>query len=1212
MARSILRAPYLLAASIHLLASVPATGGPALFRGANLFDVSDWPAGQGGQPFAAAAGDMNNDGWPDLVVANFADDANVPGNGNRVNVLLTMPNHKLQPLFYSSKSYVTGIGPNGVAIADFNKDKRLDVVTANPGNGAPSISILLGDGSGALPTHTDLPFAQIEGCVRVGDLNQDGNTDIVAGVIAPPGVLVLLGTGTGTFIAGPVVATGASALAGLVVGDVTGDAHPDVVTADGAANTVTVLRGDGAGGLVPIGSFATGNNPQDVEIGLLDADANPDLAVATQDAPSVSVLFGTGGGSFGAFTTLFIGVTHPWSVALADMGGDGRVDLALTCDATGFGSVNTVALIRNRGNGTFDPVRLYGGGPGPGEIVLADFNQDGAPDVAAPTRGSPSVASMTHSVAALLNDGSGMLLSTIDSPIQDQMDFPAIADFDRNGKADIAVCENFLNVYTGTGLGTFSQVSSNNILLPRKAVATDLNRDGKVDLVAQNGSEIDYLQGNGDGTFQVPVAKVVNHVLAMRSVADMNRDGSPDLVLIFSNQVKVYVQGAGVTFSLAGIGTAAGPIAALEIADWNRDGKLDVAAATDAGVSVFSGDGTGALGAPLTIAGTGYTALCVADFNRDGKPDLVCRKNNQASGVTLLAGDGTGSFATVASLRPLSPRGYGVGSWDVNRDGRPDIVAMSQQVSGAPTNDNPLSLGVWLSDANGQFVSWHDYVAGSVDPTTNGIAGFADLNGDLAPDVVASAYDQAGFVTHVSISALLATPDPQDSTLDSRTDYACGADPEDVAVGDLNRDGKLDFVATSTDSGRVCVRLGVGDGTFGAAMNVTQARGCIRARLGDFDRNGILDLALLEPATQTVAVLLGVGNGTFGPLTPFFAGPGTDLEVADMDRDGNLDLIVPNNVGSVRVFRGTASGIFLGPLTSPILGVLSDIAIDDMNRDGKLDIVGANGKVEYLVGAGNGQFGPGVQTTVDPGNNAQVVAVVDFNGDGILDVAVPPSGASPFTLNALLGDGTGAFPTKVGTTAQFHAHSVTAGHAEGDGDWYLYMGVGLDSLAVMKHASFGFFDQATIYLTANGPRAVALGDFNRDALPDVAVAGSAANVVAIHLHDRNLVTTGVQTVAAGSPTPRAPRLAQNYPNPFNPETTIRFTTDRETRVRLAVFDVRGRIVATLLEGRLPPGEHRVRWTGTDEQGEPVASGIYFYRLSTDEGTANSRKMVLMK
>jgi len=113
-----------------------------------------------------------------------------------------------------------------------------------------------------------------------------------------------------------------------------------------------------------------------------------------------------------------------------------------------------------------------------------------------------------------------------------------------------------------------------------------------------------------------------------------------------------------------------------------------------------------------------------------------------------------------------------------------------------------------------------------------------------------------------------------------------------------------------------------------------------------------------------------------------------------------------------------------------------------------------------------------------------------------------------------------------------------------------------------------------------------------------------------------LVLVGSGLSAAGDegrgPAAQVPvRLWQNYPNPFNPSTAIRFELAAASRVELQVYSTSGRRIASLVEGTMSAGRHEVTWSGRDEAGRPVASGIYFYRLRA-EGSSETRSMLLIK
>jgi hypothetical protein len=89
------------------------------------------------------------------------------------------------------------------------------------------------------------------------------------------------------------------------------------------------------------------------------------------------------------------------------------------------------------------------------------------------------------------------------------------------------------------------------------------------------------------------------------------------------------------------------------------------------------------------------------------------------------------------------------------------------------------------------------------------------------------------------------------------------------------------------------------------------------------------------------------------------------------------------------------------------------------------------------------------------------------------------------------------------------------------------------------------------------------------------------------------------------------QLFENYPNPFNPTTTLRFNLPAATNASLQVFNIKGQLVNTLVNGTLDSGTHSVVWNGTDSSNRSVASGVYYFRLSTPMGT-QSKKMLLMK
>ena len=154
----------------------------------------------------------------------------------------------------------------------------------------------------------------------------------------------------------------------------------------------------------------------------------------------------------------------------------------------------------------------------------------------------------------------------------------------------------------------------------------------------------------------------------------------------------------------------------------------------------------------------------------------------------------------------------------------------------------------------------------------------------------------------------------------------------------------------------------------------------------------------------------------------------------------------------------------------------------------------------------------------------------------------------------------------------------------------------------------------------------ASGDIDGDGYTDVIPNGMAGdgpdnrrdNAGEAHIISGRLVAEmlggAVTAVAALDPAGSQPAkmaLQQNYPNPFNGKTTIAYSVLRDGPVDLAVYDMAGRRVSTLVAAHQLPAHYRVGWDGRDDQGRAVASGVYFYRLSAD-GQTLARRLVLLK
>jgi FG-GAP-like repeat/Abnormal spindle-like microcephaly-assoc'd, ASPM-SPD-2-Hydin len=279
-----------------------------------------------------------------------------------------------------------------------------------------------------------------------------------------------------------------------------------------------------------------------------------------------------------------------------------------------------------------------------------------------------------------------------------------------------------------------------------------------------------------------------------------------------------------------------------------------------------------------------------------------------------------------------------------------------------------------------------------------------------------------------------------------------------LLAADFNRDGKLDLAAVD-GLGTVTVYLGDGKGGF-SQQQVFNEEHAAALQTADFNGDGKLDLAIANG--QIIDIRLGNGDGTFGAPQPItFNALVGNPAIGDFNQDGILDLAVPA-ASYVFVCLGNGDGTFQTPVLydAPFSGYSAAAA--DVNGDGKLDIV--NNGLSVLLGNGDGTFTPdgGVQLQIS-GSFANV-NLADFNGDGKLDAAVVVYDGSTqmFSVDLLLGNGDGSFqtPLTLSPPATTPIVNLSMGDFNQDGKIDLVGGALLLQISVtLSPNSLGFGDQ---------------------------------------------------------------------------------------------------------------------------------------------------------
>jgi len=308
-------------------------------------------------------------------------------------------------------AFTTGNQPRSVAIGDINNDGKLDMVIANfSGGTAGNVTILLGDGSGGFNPASGSPAAVGLGplSVALADVNGDGKLDLVTANFNANTVSIRLGNGDGTFAAPTSLSIGAGAgPADVAIGDVNGDGRLDLVVADYTIGKVSVFLGNGAGGFTAAtGSPLTvGTNPGSVVLADINGDGQLDIVTANAGSNNVTVLLGDGAGGFTAATgSPFSMGSAPYSVVAADVNGDGLPDL-ITANNGG----NNVSVRLANGSGGFNAATSVPVGTGPYTVAVGDVDGDGKIDIVTANQSSDNVSVM-------LGNGSGGFTAATHSP----------------------------------------------------------------------------------------------------------------------------------------------------------------------------------------------------------------------------------------------------------------------------------------------------------------------------------------------------------------------------------------------------------------------------------------------------------------------------------------------------------------------------------------------------------------------------------------------------------------------------------------------------------------------------------------------------------------------------------------------------------------------------------------------------------------------------
>ena len=876
--------------------------------------------------------DFNGDGLPDLVVSN---------NHDAISVLLnTTEPGAAAAAFADEVTFATGI-EYALAVGDFNGDGRPDVATGGSGPLDPyAVGILLNTTPpGAMtPSFADIKALPTEYFrdIAVGDFNGDGVVDLATANYDHKAVSVLLnmtaiGADTPSFggaqdFTVPIVANG------LLVSDFNLDGRADLAVESSAVSVLLNTAEPGATTAAFAAPQSFGSIGGNISEADFNADGRPDLAMA---ATSLYVLCNTTtpGGATAAFGSLQYLGAAALDVAAADFNADGRPDLVGTDSAH-----NAISVVLNT-YGVYATGTIVDDDPVPSVQFTASTQ-------------SVSEGVGTVTITAQL---SGVSWQTITIPI-------TLGGTAQGGAVDYTISALPVSIAPGALTGTVTvSILDDHTSEPDETIALTMGTPTNAVLGGSTNCTVTIVDDDpsiggaslveGDGDVRMMEFTVTRHgnVTGPLTVKYSTYDGTAIAGVDY-----VATSGA-LSFEPNQVtGTISVPVIGNTLLQSDR--TFYVTAGTDWSLS-----------APITVPSSSPVAVAAADFNRDGRVDLAVVEMVSAVQIlmnTMAPGARNPSFAaqTIALSGTSYRRGVAVG--DLNADGRPDLV-----VGNYSTSSISVLLNTTTSDGDiPSFGAEQVLATASYSPDV----AVGDINADGKPDIVAVNLNSSSisvFLNNTTAGASTAVFLPQQT-------FTTGSSPRALAIADLDRDGKLDIVTTSSNA-------------MAVLRNLTSPR----------------SMTASFAAKQTFAI----------PGAPYC------VAIDDLNADGKSDLAVANlNSGSVSVLlnKTTAPGaIQFGSQQAFATGAMPhSVIIARIDADSRPDLVVASQQsntVDVLINAmsvGDATPAFAAEQSFDVPATPYLLAAADLNGDGWTDLAVPSSTGNAVTL-FLNGYGSAAIGT---------------------------------------------------------------------------------------------------------------------------------------------------------------------------------------------------------
>lgn len=954
--------------------------------------------------------------------------------------------------------------------------------------------------------------------VALGDIDGDGKLDVAMANNGGAKLSILRNTSTAGTItpssfASVVDFTAGTGALDVAIGDLDGDGKLDVAVVNYNSGTVSVFRNTSTSGSImfaPKVDFTTGAGPFSIAIGDLDGDGRPEIAVANNGSLSMSILRNTstvGSISFASKVDFAAG-DHPYSIAIGDVNGDGKPDLAVSNYVS-----NTVSVFRNMSSpgsisgSSFAAKVDFTTGTNPTGITLGDIDGDGKLDVAVANEVSATVSVFRN----ISTSGSIAFSSKVDFATGSTPELIALGDVDGDGKPDIAVANNggasvsvLKNTSTSGSITSDSFAPKVNFTTgngPFGVAIGDIDGDGKPELVAGNNSGFVSVLRN---TVGLPTPHITSFAPASGTVGSSvsltgaNFDASAANNIVYFGGVKASIGSSSPTSMTVNVpvGASYSPISVTT--------RNLTAYSNDNFTPTFSGNHditTNSFAAKRDFAvGSSPYRLAIGDLDGDVQPDLVV-PNGTSQTISVLRNLSTTDSILFAAKVDFA---VGAGSYysilvDVDGDGKLDVVTANTDGGTFSVYRNTSSPG------SISFASRVDVASGSTPFTLSS----NDIDGDGKPEIVTVSYSTD------TVSIFRNTSTLGSVSFATRQTFAAGSFPRCAVIRDLDGDGRADLVVANEFASSISVFRNTSSGgsiSFASRQDFTTATGPFGIAVGDLDGDAKLDVAAYGTG-NTCSLLRNTstpGSIAFAPKQDIAWQYGHFIALADVDGDGKADLVTDQEfANTVSVHKNTstpgaisfATGVSFATGNAPF-----GVAVNDLNGDGKPEIVVSNknaGTVSVFrnttspppttissVSPTSGLVGSSVTITGTSFSPTVSQNVVYFGG---ASAAVTAASATSLTVT-------------VPTGATYAPISVTVGGLTAySSARFLPTFAGAGTIVPTSFAAHLDFTSGT------SPEFLAIGDFDGDGKLDLATAATGSNAVSVF---RNTGSTGAVSFAA--------------------------------------------------------------------------------------------------